>query len=365
MGEAKSNQLNCLLVSANFSGVILMNKLRVGIIGCGNIFPMHAASIFERTDAELVAVCDIKRERADQKAEQYQCKAYYDHRKMFAQEKLDVLHICLPHYLHAPITIEAAKNGLHILTEKPMAIEYQDAEAMIQATEEANVTLGVIFQNRYNPGSQLIKRMLEDGQLGEIKAGKLSVTWDRSDEYYQQSDWKGTWDKEGGGVIIDQAIHTMDLMRWFVNSELKYIDATISNRAHKMIEVEDAAEGVIAYQNGVVTAFHAINYYTYDAPVEIELHCTKGLAKMVADQATVTIDNGQTFIADNNPLETFTYEDGVKGYWGISHVKQINNFYDTLQGNAELDIPVEEALETQKMIDAIYRSGREKRRIIF
>lgn len=342
-----------------------MNKFRVGMIGCGNVSPMHAASVSERDDAELVAVCDIKKDRADQKAEQYQCRAYYDYKEMFEQERLDVLHICLPHHLHAPVAIEATKHKIHVLTEKPMAIRYENAEAMIQAAKDADVTLGVIFQNRYNPGSRLIKRMLESGELGAIKAGKLSVTWDRSDQYYQQSDWKGTWDKEGGGVIIDQAIHTMDLMRWFVNSDLKYVDATISNRAHEIIEVEDAAEGVIAYQNGVVTAFHAINYYTYDAPVEIELHCEKGLAKMVADKATVTLNNGQTFTADNNPLETFTYDDGVKGYWGVSHVKQINNFYDTLQEKAELDIPAEEALETQKMINAVYQSGRERRRITF
>ncbi|HHU19664.1 MAG TPA: Gfo/Idh/MocA family oxidoreductase [Bacilli bacterium] len=342
-----------------------MTQLRVGIIGCGNVFPMHAASVVAREDAELVAVCDVKEDRADQKAELYQCRAYYDYLEMFEQENLDVIHIALPHHLHAPVTIEATKKGLHVLTEKPMAIHYQDAVDMIEAANEADVTLGVIFQNRYNPGSQLIKKMIESGDLGAIKSGKLSVTWDRSDEYYQKSDWKGTWDKEGGGVVIDQAIHTMDLMRWFVNSDLKYVDATISNRAHEIIEVEDAAEGVIAYQNGVVTAFHAINYYTYDAPVEIELHCEKGIAKMVADQATVTLNNGQVFIADNNPLETFAYEDGVKGYWGVSHVKQINNFYDTLQGKAELDIPAEEALKTQEMINAIYQSGHEKRRVNF
>ena len=342
-----------------------MTQLRVGMIGCGNVFPMHAASVVAREDAELVAVCDVKQDRADQKAELYQCRAYYDYLEMFEQENLDVIHICLPHNLHAPVTIDAAKKGIHVLTEKPMSIHYQDAVEMIEAADEADVTLGVIFQNRYNPGSQLIKKMIEAGDLGAIKSGKLSVTWDRSDEYYQNSDWKGTWEQEGGGVVIDQAIHTMDLMRWFVNSDLKYVDASISNRAHELIEVEDAAEGVIAYQNGVVTAFHAINYYTYDAPVEIELHCEKGIVKMVADQATVTLNDGQVFIADNNPLETFTYEDGVKGYWGISHVKQINNFYGTLTGKSKLDIPAEEALKTQEMISAIYQSGHEKRRVNF
>ncbi|MBM7542310.1 Gfo/Idh/MocA family protein [Amphibacillus cookii] len=342
-----------------------MRKFKVGIIGCGNIFPMHAASIVERDDAELVAVCDIKKDRAEAKATQYHCNAYVSIDAMFEKEQLDVIHICLPHHLHAEVAIEAARRGVNILTEKPMAIRYQDAEAMVNTAKQEAVTLGVIFQNRYNPGSQLIKTMLKSGELGRIQAGKLSVTWDRSDAYYQQSDWKGTWDKEGGGVIIDQAIHTMDLMRWFIDSDLKYIDASISNRAHESIEVEDAAEGVIAYQNGVVTAFHAINYYSYDAPVEIELACENGLAKLIADKATVTLNDGRTFIADHNPLESFTYDSGVKGYWGVSHVKQINNFYDALQGNAKLDISGEEALVTQRMINGIYQSGKEKRRITF
>lgn len=342
-----------------------MKKYRVGIIGCGNIFPMHAQPIVERRDVELVAVCDNKKIRAQEKAIQLGCKAYTDYHDMFKKEALDVIHICLPHHLHAPVAIEAAKHGIHILTEKPMSIDYADAVEMVETARKNDVILGVIFQNRYNPGSQLIKNMLENGELGAIKSGKLSVTWDRSDAYYQNSDWKGTWEMEGGGVIIDQAIHTMDLMRWFVNSELRYVDASISNRAHEMIEVEDAAEGVIAYQNGVITAFHAINYYSYDAPVEIELHCELGIAKMLADKATVKLIDGREFIADNNPLETFRYDSGVKGYWGVSHVKQINNFYDTLFGNDQLDISGEEALKTQEMIAAVYESGRKKERIIF
>ncbi|MFB1050279.1 Gfo/Idh/MocA family protein [Paraliobacillus sp. JSM ZJ581] len=343
-----------------------MKKQKVGIIGCGNIFPMHAASVMEREDLDLVAVCDVKKQRADEKAMQYNAKAYEDYENMMDQEQLDVVHICLPHHLHAPATAAATKRKIHVMTEKPMAIHYEDAKAMLDGAKENGVTLGVIFQNRYNPGSQLIKNMLLSGELGRIKSGKLQVTWDRSDTYYQNSDWKGTWDKEGGGVIIDQAIHTMDLMRWFVDSELEYVDASISNRAHQFIEVEDAAEGIIAYRNGVVTAFHAINYYTYDAPVEIELHCEKGIAKMVADQATVTLHDGRTFIADHNPLEAFTYDSGVKGYWGVSHVKQINNFYDFLQGKVnQLDIPAEEGLKTQQMIHAIYQSGKTNQRVQF
>lgn len=342
-----------------------MEKLNVGIIGCGRIFPMHALPVDEREDLNLVAVCDIKEDRAKQAADRHDCKYYTDYDKMFEQEDLDAIQICLPHHLHAPVTIEAAKRNIHVLTEKPMSITLEDAEEMVDAVKENNVTLGVIFQNRYNQSSQLIKNMLDNGDLGHVKAAKISLTWDRSDDYYKSSDWKGTWEKEGGGVIIDQAIHTLDIVNWFVNDNIDYIDATIANRAHDFIEVEDTAEGVIKYKSGTVTAFHTINYYSYDAPVEVEMHCENGLVKMVGDSATVTLNNGHSFTADNDPDKTFEYDAGAKSYWGVNHVIQIDNFYDSIKAGQQPDITGEEALKTQKMITAIYESGKENKRVAF
>lgn len=339
-------------------------KYRVGIVGCGNIFPMHAAPVRDLDCCELVAVCDSKPELVQQRAREFNCRAYTDYRQMIEAEQLEVIHICTPHFEHAPMAIYAAEHGVHILCEKPMSIDYADAVEMVKTARQNGVTLGVIFQNRYNPGSVLIKSALDSGMLGKVFSGKLSVTWNRSDDYYQKSDWKGTWDKEGGGVIIDQAIHTLDLMRWFVGGELEYVDASIANRAHSIIEVEDSAEGVIKFKNGILTAFFAINYYTTDAPIELELHCQKGTATLVGEKATISFNDGRTLIADKNPNEVFHYGE-QKQYWGVSHVKQIENFYGTLQKNTQPDITGEEALETQKMICAIYDSGKLGKRILF
>lgn len=336
-----------------------MKSYKVAIVGCGNIFPMHAESIRHRKNTELVAVCDVKEDRAKGKAEEFNCNYYLDYKEMFKKEEIDTVHICLPHYLHHEVSIYASNLGKHVLTEKPMSINIEDAENMVKAAKDNNVILGVIFQNRYNAGSKLIKSTLQSGELGIIKCGKLSVTWDRSDEYYSQSDWKGTWDKEGGGVIIDQAIHTMDLMRWFVNEDIDYINANIGNRAHEIIQVEDTAEGVIKYKSGILTSFQAINYYAYDAPVEIELYCENGIVKMVADRAHIKFNDGREFIADNDPNDVLDYGDNVKVYWGTSHEKQIRNFYDALEKGIEPDITGEEALKTQKMICSIYDSGKE------
>jgi len=343
----------------------MIKDYKVALIGCGNIAPMHLESVQMLNGPKIVAVCDDKEDRAQAKAKQYQCKYYTDYKEMLDKEDIDVVHICTPHYLHAPMTIYAANKGVNVLTEKPMSISLKDADDMIEACSRNNVTLGVIFQNRYNAGAVLIKDTLESGALGKIQSAKLMVTWDRSDEYYSKSDWKGTWDMEGGGVIIDQAIHTLDLLRWFVDSPIEYIDSNISNRAHERIEVEDSAEGVIKYKNGVVTGFYTVNYYSYDAPVEIEIDCEKGLVKLVSDKATIRFNDGKEISADRDPRMQMTYGEGVKSYWGVSHLKQIKDYYEALTNGNSPAIDGKEARKTQQMICAIYQSGKERKRITF
>ena len=243
-----------------------------------------------------------------------------------------------------------------------MAIKLEDAYAMRDAAKEHGVVLACIFQNHYNAGTLFVKDLLRKGELGKIRAAKCFVTWNRSDDYYGGSDWKGTWDKEGGGVLIDQAIHTLDMMRDLVGEEIESIEATTAKRGHAKIEVEDTAEGVIRFQSGLLANFHAINYYSYDANVEIELDCEKARVNIVSDKATVDFRDGRVFTADRDPNEVFDYGK-VKSYWGVNHSRQIENFYECLETGAEMFIPLESALKTQEMICAIYESGREHKRV--
>jgi len=342
-----------------------MKKFKVGVIGCGRISPTHLVSISQNEDCELVAVCDNKPERAEAAAKKYGCKAFTDYKDLINNPEIDVIHLCTPHYLHPIMAIEAMEAKKHVMTEKPMSITYEDAVKMCETAEKNNVTLGVIFQNRFNAGSQTIKKAIETGELGKIYAGKLELTWKRTDEYYSQSDWKGTWDKEGGGVVIDQSIHTMDLLNWFINDEIEYVDADIANRAHELIKVEDCASGVIKYKNGIVTSFHAMNYYTYDAPVRLELHCENGIATMLKDRAEIRYNDGRTVIVENDPRELVDYGEGVKKYWGNSHKKQITDFYNALKEGRQPKISGREALKTQKFICAIYESGKTRKRVMF
>ncbi len=330
-----------------------MEKLKVAVIGCGNISVMHLDSISAFEDVELVAVCDIKLERAEAASKKYGGKVYVDYKKMFECEKLDAVHICLPHYLHVPVSVDAFCAGINVLSEKPMSIKYEDAARAVKTAEECGVKYGVIFQCRYNAPSQLVKQRILDGKLGPVKCGRTTLTWYRPDNYYDSSDWKGTWDKEGGGVVIDQAIHSIDLANWMIDSVPVEISSSLHNRNHKIMVVEDSAEGLIKYKNGALLSFYAMNNYLVDEPIEIRLLCENGKATFSYDKATVVYNDGTVETAENKPDDMFKYTGG-KDYWGFQHAVQIRQFYNAVKGEEELEISGKEALKIQNIICQIY-----------
>jgi len=331
-------------------------KLKVGVIGCGRISVMHFVSIGSIDEVELVACCDIVKEKADAAAKEYGIKAYTSYEEMIACEELDAVHLCLPHYLHCKVAIYAFEHGLHVLTEKPMDIDMESALCAVARAKELGVQFGVIFQCRYNNSAKLVKDAVTSGRLGKIISARSTLTWSRPDDYYDESDWKGTWDKEGGGVVIDQAIHSIDLVRWVVDSEVESISCSIANRGHSKVAVEDTAEGLITFKNGVKYGFYCMNNYGIDEPIEIRLYCEKGSVIFGYDDAYITYNDGtvETAHQDENKL---SYKGG-KDYWGIHHVKQIRQFYNALLGKEALEISGEEALKTHELVMKIYEIGR-------
>ena len=295
-------------------------------------------------------MCDLKPERAQAAGEKYGVPWFTNYQAVLDLEP-DVVHICTPHDSHAEIAIAAAKKGIHILTEKPMAISLHDADQMIAAAKERNVKLGVIFQNRYNPSSQAVYEAVQSGKLGKIRGCRAFVTWKRTDEYYSKSDWKGTWHKEGGGVLIDQAIHTIDLMQWIMG-EIDYLEGSMDNRTHDSIDVEDVAEAVIFFKSGALGSLYACNYYTYDAPVMLEVHGEKGVARIEKDEAVIRIQGEDEHII--TPADTPTLG---KSYWGVSHKIQIDQFHSAVLGNTAVDICGEAGRTALEIVRAIYYSA--------
>lgn len=338
-------------------------KFKVGIIGCGNIFPMHAQSLINTAGVELACVSDIRSLRAQKAAKRYNCRYYLDYQKMLVKERLDSIHILTPHYLHPSMAIRALNKKVNVLTEKPISINPDDAEKMIKAARANKVKLGVISQNRYNPGAQLVRKNLLNGKLGRIRAAKLILSYHKPDSYYKESDWKGRLKLEGGGVLIDQAIHFIDVLVWLIGDEVEYVEANTERRMHKFIEVEDLAEGVIKFKKGAYICFYLINFYSFDADPEIEIDCQKARVKMVKDSARIGFYNGKTAQAKPDPGEYIDYGRGRKDYWGYCHWIQIKEFYRALKENRQPQVNGEEALKTQRVVWNIYKSARLGKRI--
>jgi len=327
--------------------------MKAAIVGLGSIYPMHAKPLVSQ-GIQITSVCDKNLEQARTVAQEFGAKAYTDYKEMLADGGFDVLHVCLPHYLHAPVAIDALNAGYHVLTEKPMATTIADAEKMISAARANNVYLGVIYQNRYSPGAMLIKETLASGELGAVLNGYIRVTWNRGEKYYTESEWRGKWDTEGGGVLINQSIHSFDMVNFFLGQPT-CIQASIANRAHPYIEVEDVAEGVITYGNAKVS-FYVSTIHPYDAPACIEIFCENGKASLVGEDATIELANGKkiTAGADRAAQQQF----GMKSYWGVSHIKQISDFYDAIKKGKPLAISGEEGLITQRVINCIYAAAK-------
>lgn len=332
-------------------GEFEMNQLKVAVIGCGNVSKVHFPAAASSPAAELIAVCDIKPERAEAKGKEYGVPAYTNYEEVLDLQP-DIIHVCTPHNTHAEITIAAAERGINVLTEKPMAVTLHDADRMIKAAQDNNIKLGVIFQNRYNASSIAVRNAVRSGELGKIRGCRMFVTWYRPDEYYSRSDWKGTWDKEGGGVLIDQAIHTIDLMQWIMG-DIELLEASIDNRTHDLIDVEDVAEATIFFKNGAVGSLYACNYYTYDADVFLEIHGEKGIARMEKDNAIIRIH-------DKHEMRVYPEGDHEvigKSYWGVNHKVQIDKFYTDVLEDRPVEIDGFEGRKALEIVRAIYYSG--------
>ncbi len=330
---------------------IIMDKLRAAVVGCGNISSRHLETITENENCILSCVCDIVPEKADAKAVKYGVKAYYDFDEMLANDDFDVLHICTPHYLHHEMAIKAMNKGKHVLCEKPLAIYYDDAVKMCECAEKNDVYLGTCFQNRYNEASVYIKNLLSSGELGKIIGAKGIVTWDRDEEYYSD-DWHGTLDKEGGGVVINQSIHTLDLLQWLIDSDVIDVKGSVSQkRLMGKVETEDTADAVITFKNGTQALFYATLCYAANSPVFIEMLCQKGKVVMYDDLAIIKK-------GEDKQTVTFEHTKGDKGYWGSSHSRLIRDFYSSITCKEHFEVDGKSGIKAVKIVDSLYKDAR-------
>jgi UDP-N-acetyl-2-amino-2-deoxyglucuronate dehydrogenase len=224
-----------------------MERVKFGVIGLKGIGMTHIEAIRRCENAELIAVCDIVEELAKNVGEKYGVRWFTDYREMVALKDLDAVCVCTPHFLHHPMTLNALDEGKHVLVEKPMAITVKEADEMIEKAKVKGLKLGVAFTYRTSPILKSAKDMIEKGELGKLLRATLEVASYRTQLYYEESPWRKSWKTSGAGVLINQTIHHLDVMYWFLGRPKK-VSGFIDTKLHD-IEVEDLASAVVIFEN--------------------------------------------------------------------------------------------------------------------
>ena len=272
-------------------------KVRLAVIGVGVMGSSHVKDIATRLpNTQLAAVCDIIPERADQYAAQYQVPAFYDYRDLLEKITLDGIVIATPHYDHTPISIAALQQGIHVLVEKPLAVQVKDGRKMIAAFEQArlknpNLQFAIMFMSRLHAQWRKIKEILESSELGRlVRATWLITDWFRTQTYYDNGGWRATWSGEGGGVLLNQCPHNLDLYQWFFGLPERVSGFAQIGKYHN-IEVEDEVTGYFEHENGMVGHFVTT---TAESPGTNRLEIVGENGKLVFEYGILTFYRNQT-----------------------------------------------------------------------
>jgi len=334
-----------------------MRKLAIAVVGVGHIGTQHArhANAFGR----LVAVCDIKQDRVRSVARQYNCKYYVSLDDLLMNEKqLDLVSICTPNGLHAEHSIKALKAGCNVLCEKPMATSVRDCERMIHAAEETNKRLFIVKQNRFNPPVKALKKVIDEGKLGNILNVQVNCFWNRNQEYYRSSDWRGKL-KMDGGTLFTQYSHFIDLLYWLIG-DVEEVRAFTDNFLHKdVIEFEDTGVVILKFTNGAVgTINFTINSYGKNMEGSITLFGEKGTVKVGGQYLNIleyqSIEGYEiTGLEQGNPPNIYG---SVKGSMS-NHDKVYENVIDVLVHGGSIATDLLDGLKTVQIIEKIYKAA--------
>lgn len=330
---------------------------RSAIIGLGDIANNHLAVLRANPAIELAAACDLNPALAGVAAG---TRFYTDYHEMLVREKLDCVHICLPHFLHYPVAREAAERGIHVFCEKPPALNLEEtlAFAALEA-DHPELSIGICLQNRRNESFETLMAVIAGGSLGKVLGIKALVTWSRSREYYSAKPWRARMATAGGGVMHNQSIHTLDLMQ-LIGGEIAGIRGSIANLLdYEGLEVEDTASARIRFRNGACGLFFATNANSKNDNVEIIVTLEKG---ELALQNNILY---QSAGGRREPLAEDAKLPGTKFYYGISHKKLIDQFYAGLATGSQDYVHVRDAVTSMRMIDAIRRSSAGGQEIVF
>ena len=320
-------------------------KTKVCIIGCGAISGVHIEAIKKCKNAELYGICDID-EGKKEKADKLGVKFFYDFGDVLCDEEVGAVHICTPHHLHFEMIKKALGCGKKVVCEKPCVITKAEFDGLKKT--EGIEKVAFVMQNRLNKSVEQLKRLIENKELGNVIGVNGILTWHRTKEYYSRGDWRGKWATEGGGVLINQAIHTLDMMSYLAG-DIESVKANMTNFSlQDVIEVEDTCTAYMKFKSGVRGVFFATNAGAENDDFEITVYFEKGTAKCTMGKLFV---NGKEICANEKAVIG-------KNYWGNMHEKLISDFYDR---NVFFDINSIE--NTMNTLFAMYESAGIKKTV--
>jgi predicted dehydrogenase len=346
----------------------------VGLIGCGKVGQIHAAALRSIADAELTAVCDVSAERVRTFADRYGTRGYTDVDAMLREGRVEAVVIGTPHPLHAAPAVRAAEAGVHVLVEKPMAATLADCDAMLAAANRAGVLLGVISQRRLYEPVRRMKEAIDAGKIGRPALGVFTMYSWREAAYYQSDPWRGKWDTEGGGVLVNQSPHQLDLLRWFMGPVAE-VSGYWANVNHPGVEVDDTAVAVLRFRNGGLGAIVTSVAQKPGIYTKVHVHGTSGASVGVETDRGATFIAGMTAIAEpalndvwtipgeEHLLTAFQAEDRAR-FTQIDatthyHALQIQDFLRAVRGGRPPLMTGEDGRAVVELFTAIYRSNQE------
>jgi predicted dehydrogenase len=344
----------------------------MAVIGLGNMGKNHCRDIAIMETAELTAVCDIDKDKVDEFSKLYNCKGFTSSKELFEASIVDAVLISTPHYFHTTISIEAFKKGIHVLTEKPVGVHVKDVKKMIAAYEMAkkkkpDLKFSAMFQQRTKSAAIKIKDLIDSGELGKlIRMTWIITDWYRTQAYYNSGGWRATWEGEGGGVLMNQCPHQLDMYQWFAGCPDRVMAFASLGKYHD-IEVEDEVTAYFEYDNGMVGHFITT---TGEAPGTNRLEIVGEQGKLIWENDTLTFHRTRISVFEDlknsesgfGKPECWVCQIPIDGKGGEQKII-IENFCDSIQGKGELIAQASEGLNSISMDNAIMLSSFEKKMI--
>jgi UDP-N-acetyl-2-amino-2-deoxyglucuronate dehydrogenase len=355
-------------------------KLRTAVIGSGKVAHLHAAALKVLPESDFVAACSRPSEKLVAFGRQYGVGTFHDVGTMIAQAGVEAVFVCTPHPEHASPTVAALRAGVHALVEKPLASSLADCDLMIWAAKAGGAVLGTISQRRFYPPCQRIRRALDAGRLGRPVLGSAVILGWRDQAYYRSDPWRGTWAKEGGGVLVNQSPHQLDLLLWYMG-EVEEVFGYWANLNHPYIEVDDTAVAVVRFKGGGLGTVAVSNSQNPALHARVAIHGENGASVGVQTDGGAMFIPGLTGIttAPYNDLWTLSGEEQNLPQWKDDdallfrsedpsfhfHRLQIQDFLQAVLFGRAPAVTAEDGRRTVELITAIYRATRDKRPVSF